>query len=323
MQRAVLRLRLRVTYASFPALAVLIGVAAAIVGFAAASLTATRSVPVRADSSLVAGTAVLQYFRGWHPVPAPRVPGLALKNAAAVAPDAARQEAGLVVGELQAPGGSPLPPSLLARLRAPAPVAVVTFGAFDAYRYDGLRIDGFDRPVTLYAIPGHGHPTAVACYAAAGAGAYLQTCERMVATLDLAGAASDPLTPSAGYAHAVTGAIGRLDAARRVGRLGLRGNPPTRAATASRLAAAYAAAARAVGVASAPNPVTAVDDRLLAALQSAAAAYRALEAAARAQYPAAYAAARAGIDRSEGDVSTSLADLDAFGYGRTVSPPRR
>ena len=85
-------------------------------------------------------------------------------------PDAARQQAGLVVGELQAPGGSPLPRSLLARLRAPAPVAVVTFGAFDAYRYDGLRIDGFDQPLTVYAIPGRDHPTVVACYAAPGAG---------------------------------------------------------------------------------------------------------------------------------------------------------
>jgi hypothetical protein len=226
------------------------------------------------------------------------------------------------VGELQAPGGSPLPPSLLARLRAPARVAVVTFGAFEAYRYDGLRIDGFDRPLTLYAIPGRDHPTAVACYAAAAAGPYLQTCERMVATLDVAGVATDPLTPSPGYAHAVSGAIGRLDAARRAGRPGLRGSPPVRAAAASRLSSAYAAAARAVGVASAPSTVRAVDERILAALRGATAAYRALESATRAQNPAAYAAARAGIDRAERDASTSLADLDALGYGRTVSPPR-
>jgi hypothetical protein len=322
MQRAVLRLRLGVTYGSFPALALAIGVAAATVGFAAASLTATRSVPVRADSSLVAGNAVLQYFRGWHPVAAPRIPGLALKNTAAVAPDAAGQRAGLVVGELPAAGGSPLPTSLLTRLRAPAQVAVVTFGSFDAYRYDGLRIEGFDRPITLYAIPGHDHPTAVACYAAAGAGADLQTCTRMVATLDLAGAATDPLTPSPGYAHAVTGAIGRLDTARRVERPGLRGEPSAGAAAASRLAAAYLAAARTVGVASAPNPVTTVDEQLQAALRSATAAYRALESATRAQDPTAYAAARTGVDRAERDANATLAELAAFGYGRTVSPPR-
>jgi hypothetical protein len=66
----------------------------------------------------------------------------------------------------------------------------------------------------------------------------------------------------------------------------------------------------------------AVDERILAALRSATAGYRALESATRAQNPAAYAAARAGIDRAERDASTSLADLDALGYGRTVSPPR-
>ncbi len=324
MQRAVLRLRLQITYASFPALAVVIGVAAAVFGAAAASLTTSRDAPPRADSSLVAGDAVLQYFRGWHPAAARPVPGLELKNGAALVPDEGPARAGLVIGELRAPDGSPMPPSLLARLRTPARVAVVTFGAFDAYRYDRLRVDGFDRPLTLFSIPGRSHPTAVACYAGAGEAAYLEECERMVATLDLAGAATYTLTPSPGYAHAVTRAVGRLDTVRRTERPGLRGQRSAHeSAVAGRLASAYAAASQTVGAASAPNAVTAVNQRLLAALRSAAAAYGALASAARAEDRGAYAAARARIGTAEAAASTTLAELDAFGYGRTVSPPRR
>jgi hypothetical protein len=324
MQRAVLRLRLRVTYGSFPALATLIGVLAAIVGFAAASLTAGREAPSRAGGSLVAGDAVLQYFRGWHPVAAPRVPGLELSRAAALAPDSGDRTAGLIVGHLRAPTGSALPPGLVARLQAPARVSVVSFGTFDAYRYDGLRIAGFDRPLILYTIPGRAHATAVACYAGTGPESYLQTCQLMAATLDPSGASADSLTPSSSYAHAVSAAIHRLDAQRRTERPRLHGEQSAgQAAVAGRLATAYAAAARAVDAAAAPNPVTAVDQRLLASLQSGAAAYSALESAARTEDRGAYGAARTAIGTAEADASTTLAELDAFGYGRTVSPPRR
>jgi hypothetical protein len=324
MRRAVLRLRLQIRFASFPALAIVIGVVAAIVGVAAASLTGGRASQPRAGGSLVAGNAVLQYFSGWRPVTAPRLPGLDLNGAAALAPESGDGKAGLLVGELRAPGASALPPGMLARLRGPARVSIVTFGSFDAYRYDGLRIDGFDRPVTLYTVPGRRHPTAAACYAADGAGTDLRTCERMVATLDPTDAATDSLTPSPAYANAVAKAIGRLDAQRRIERPTLRGRRSAgQAAVAHRLAAAYAAAAHTVDAAPAPNPVIAVDERLLAALRSGTAAYQALESAALAEDPAAYGAARAAIGRAESDVSRTLAELDAFGYGRTVSPPRR
>jgi hypothetical protein len=323
MQRAVLRLRLRVTYASFPALATLIGVLAAIVGFAAATLTAGHEAPSRAGGSLVAGDAVLQYFRGWRPVAAPRIPGLELSRPAALAPESGVGTARLIVGELRAPAGSALPPGLVARLRAPARVSVVSFGAFDAYRYDGLRIVGFDRPLILYTVPGRVHTTAVACYAGAGSQSYLQTCQRMAATLDPGGASPDSLTPSSSYAHAVTAAIHRLDAQRRTERPRLRGEQSAgQAAVAARLATAYTAAARAVEAAAAPNPVTAVDQRLLGRLRSGAAAYNALESAARVQDRGAYEAARTAVDTAEANASTTLAELDAFGYGRTVSPPR-
>jgi hypothetical protein len=324
MRRAVFRLRLQIRFASFPALALVIGVTAAIVGVAVASLTGGREAPPRAGGSLVAGNAVLQYFSGWRPVTAPRVPGLDLKGAVALAPDSRDGKAGLLVGELRAPGASALPPGILARLQGPARVSIVTFGSFDAYRYDGLRIDGFDRPLTLYTVPGRRHATAAACYAADGAGADLRTCERMVATLDPTDAATDSLTPSPSYSNAVATAIGRLDSQRRIERPRLRGQQSAgQAALARRLATAYAAAARAVDAAPAPNPVIAMDDRLLAALRSGAVAYRALESAALAEDPAAYGAARTRVGRAEADTSTTLAGLDAFGYGRTVSPPRR
>jgi hypothetical protein len=78
-----------------------------------------------------------------------------------------------------------------------------------------------------------------------------------------------------------------------------------------------------VEASAAPNPVTAVDQRLLGRLRSGAAAYNALESAARVQDRGAYAAARTAVDTAEANASTTLAELDAFGYGRTVSPPRR
>jgi hypothetical protein len=146
----------------------------------------------------------------------------------------------------------------------------------------------------------------------------------MVATLDPTDTATDSLTPSPVYANAVAKAIGRLDAQRRVERPRLRGRRSAgQAAVAHRLAAAYAAAAQTVDAAPAPNPVTVVDDRLLAALRSGTAAYLELESAALAEDSAGYAAARAAIGTAESDASRTLAELDAFGYGRTVSPPRR
>src|SRR5436190_1234516 len=84
-------------------------------------------------------------------------------------------------------------------------VAVVTFGALNAYRYDGVRIAGFRRPLTLYSIPGQHSSTVVACYGSDAADR--SACESMVAsfdaTLDPFGAVTYALTPSATYARHV------------------------------------------------------------------------------------------------------------------------
>jgi hypothetical protein len=324
MPRVAWRLRDRISLASFAALATVIGVAAAVIGVAVGSLTASHGTPSsRSGGSLRVGNASLRYASDWKPATPARIPGLQLEHVTAVAPSGRDEEAGLVAGVLPASVGSPLPPALLGQLEDRARVAVVTFGAFNAYRYDSVRIAGFHRPLTLYSIPGQRSSTVVACF---GSDAKDRSaCERMVATFDATidpfGPVTYALTPSAAYARNVTAAIARLDATRRTARAGLPGQPPARQAElAGELAAAYDTAAGALAAVERPEAVSVTHAHLVAGLRAAAAAYGSMETAARGHNAAAYRAASAGVGGAEKDTTWALAELDAFGYADSVGP---
>ena len=325
MQRLAVNLRIRIEYASFAALATMVAIVAGIAGVATENLTAGGAGTTRPARSLSTGNVTLDYPPSWRPAPAPRIAGLDLRRpvALAFAPSAGR--AGLIVGEASGAGGSPLPRGLLARLAGPAPVEVVTFGGFDAYRYARLRVDGFNGRLTVYSVPGGRHPTIAACYASAGAVGALRRCEGIVASFYLDSTVSYALAPSPVYARATTAAIAALNARRRAERAGLqrRGSAGTEAAVATRLAGAYDDAAGAMSATTAPAAIAEAHHRLVAALRSGAAAYRALASSAGAQDPAGYARARAGIGRAEAAVGAALDGLTPFGYGAVGQPRAR
>jgi hypothetical protein len=323
MHRATAVIEDRITVASFAALATTVAVAAALIGVAVGNLTPSGGHASRGGGSLTAGNISLQYLPGWHPATPPSIPGLELAHVAAVAPARASEPAGLIVGDVPTSIGSPLPPALLARLRRRVDVGVVGFGGFDAYRYKGVEVPGFATPLVVYSIPGQRSSTVVACYAADAE--HRRACERMVATVDTTldpfGPVTYSLAPNAAYARGVAGAVGRLDAARRAYRAGLRGQPSARqAALAGQLAVAYGTAGSALGAMNPPDAVTMAHGHLLAALRAGAGAYASLAAAARRDDGAAYAAAAAEVDRDEAATSRTLAELAAFGYGRTIGP---
>jgi hypothetical protein len=301
---------MRMQVASFTGLATVVAIGAAVAGLAAENIASSGDGGVPKGGSLSTGHTALSYPAGWHPVAAPRIPGLDLKNEMAVAPRAGG--ARLVVGAPPGSDGSPLPRRLLEHLKAPARVEVVTFGGFDAYRYSGLHVGGFDPSLTVYAVPSTRNPTVAVCYASAAGTRHLRTCESIVATLQLESSQSTALAPDPGYARTVTAAIARLNAQRTAERATLvQQDSAGEAAVATRLAVAYDQAAGRVARAPGRNPATAADQRMAAALRTGAAAYRALSSAAYAGDATAYERARNAIERADANLGTTLLELSS------------
>jgi hypothetical protein len=312
VDRAVVKFRLQFEYASFPALATMVAIAAAIAGLVAQNVVRSGDGRARPEESLSAGTVTLSHPASWHRVTAPAIPWLKLKNVVALAPGAGGS--GLALGSVPASNG-PLPSGLLARLNAPSRMEVVTFGGFDAYRYTGLPVGDSGR-LTVYAVPGGPSFTVAACYASAGASSYLRACERIVATLDRGSTAGYALAPVPGYARVLIGAVAHLNARRSAERASLGGlDAAGQAAAAGRLATAYADTANTMSAVSAPAPTGPLDARLVAALRTGATAYRGLRSAAGAEDPGGYGRARNAVARADAEVDATLLELRALGYG--------
>ena len=73
-----------------------------------------------------------------------------------------------------------------------------------AYRYDDLKPNGFDRAVTVYAAPTSAGVATLACLApAADAESFGATCDQIANTLELSSGDPFPVGPSKDYAGAV------------------------------------------------------------------------------------------------------------------------
>jgi hypothetical protein len=293
----------------------------ALAGLIAGGVSAPE--PTVPDTRLVAGrtvslTAPPEWRTVAHP---PAIPGLPLKGGLALAPGGNAREAGLIAGQVKTDRQGPLPRTLLDRVRSELRTQVVGIGAWDGYRYGDLRIAGFAPKLALYAVPGATGSTAVACYASASAADRMPACEKIARSLEiLSGPDADLPQVSRPYARSVSRALSRLDSARFAQRTALKkGVSPGRAATTtSRLAGAYAAAARSLAVTAPPDAAGGAHAALVDRLWTSRDAYRRLAAAARSQDEAAWSAARRAVARAESGVSVSLGDLGALGYGRTA-----
>jgi hypothetical protein len=246
------------------------------------------------------------------------IPGLELRDAVAFAPGGNATGAGLLVGALTSAQPSPLPSALLARLRREPTTSVVELQEAQAYRYTDLNISGSNDTVAIYVVPSPGsEPIALGCYASPAQLAELATCQRIVATLTLAGRSqSYDLAPQPEYAQQLSAAIAALDGTRSALRAQMSATASTSRAQrlAEGLAGAFAQAARAVSGLEATLANGAAQAALSGAILQAHSAYKALAKAAGRRDVAAYGAARGQVQAAEAAVNAALQSYSLLGY---------
>jgi hypothetical protein len=270
----------------------------------------------------LAANVLLEAPAGWKPIAdAPQIPGLTLTRATAFGPAGEGGHAGLLTGELAAGQPSPLPAGFLAQLHNLPDTEVVNLTQTEAYRYSNLSLPGFNRLLTLYAIPSPGgSPILLACYATAAYSAYMRTCEGIVATLRPVGqTSSEDLTPDSALARQVSAAIGAIDRQRLVLRREMQAGAtlPRVEPLATRLAHGFAAAAAKLSPLEPPLAAGPAQAALLASIGDARDAYSALAGAAAAGNLGGYEAARAQVYGAEASVDAALESFTLLGYRHT------
>jgi hypothetical protein len=251
---------------------------------------------------------------------APALAGLPLARPVLIAPGGEAAKGGLIAGELPRGEPSPLPASFVTRLHGLPSTDVVGLSRTEAFRYSGLAVPGFDRPLTMYAIPNlGGDSTILACFATAAAPASLGLCEQIVRTLRPASqSGSGNLSPDPEYAHAVSGVVSQLNSARaRIRRQMSETESPASVRTlAERLARDFATASALLSPLEPPPVAGRAQAALERAVRGAQAAYAALAAAAGAQDVPGYESALAAVTSAESRVTSALEGFALLGYGR-------
>jgi hypothetical protein len=292
------------------------------------SSSADSAVASRALAAV--NTVVLEYpsSYGWAPpATVPRIPGMSLTDAFALAPSGQGTRVGLVAGQLtdgQLSATNPLPTKLLASYPNLGDKGeVVSLLDTQAYRYEqpGNAAKSQARLV-LYAIPFTAAAnTMIACYAPAEVSyaSYLSTCEQIAGQLTLQGGSQSQmiLTPDAGYGQGVRKLLAKLQGLRSSTRATLRSqqNQPRFAPAANRLAQGFSEARRALVSLQPPTPAAPVHTELAGALAEAGSAYGQLASAAEARDVSGYALARERVKAAEGKVEAALRDYSLVGYG--------
>ena len=276
--------------------------------------------PTRAGHARVGKTAnvLIEYPPSWRTVAdGPAIPGLDLAQARRLAPGGA-SNAGLLVGTLPAGEPGPLPAALLEQVRRQPKTTIVNLAELQAYRYTQLSVRKLASALTVFVVPDPaGHPTVLACYAPATGSGHMRECEQIAASASLPGQPQTyQLTPEAGYARAISDAIGTLDGLRASLARELR--PQVSAATAKRLARRLASGYAAAGASLArlePTPVAQRSQQaLVSAIDQAGSGYSALAAAAAETNAAAYTVAQARIAAAEAAVDRALENFVLLGY---------
>jgi hypothetical protein len=269
-----------------------------------------------AKAQLVSGDAVaFTPPAGWKRLDEPpAIPGMELTGGVAASQGGAADGPGFVAGLAPADAANftLLPAGLLAAAGIPEDrPAVELSDGVSAFRYPDLRPEGFDGPVTVYALQTADGVIDAACY-----GADATTCDGVAATLELQGAEALPLGPGAAYAKALDRTFGRLDQARTSGRRALaRAEDNRRYATAADgLARAYGtAAARLRGAGPQPADVS-VNGVVVGALRRGEAAYRRLARTARRNDRRGFPSAQRAVAAADGRVADALDALKKAGY---------
>jgi hypothetical protein len=199
--------------------------------------------------------------------------------------------------------------------------SVVSLLEVRAYRYSGLSIRGFDRNLTVFAIPnpGNADSNALACYASAALAAAMQTCQQIVSTLTLVGQSqSYDLTPEPTYARQLSASIALLDGQRVALRREMSAHVTTAVLQrlATRLAAAFGTAATSLGALESSAATARAQIVLSSSILRARDAYTALASAAGAASGPGMTAARARVYEAESGVGSALESFALLGYAQ-------
>jgi hypothetical protein len=270
------------------------------------------------------GDVALKVPEGWSRLGSPPdVPGLSLAKPVAYAPGGRDGGQGVLFGVVKdAADNSTLlaAPFLQALGGVPKRGGAVRIGSDDlqAYRYDNLKPSGFDRAVTVYAVPTTAGVATLACLApAASSAAFKADCDGIANTLGLTGGDPFPVGPSKAYADAVGKALGDVGAARKSGQAKLSSakKPADQGAAARSISGAYDKAAKSLAGLELSPADRGANTRLVKALEGAAAGYAKAASAAAKKDKAGFAKAGKTIATAEKEVAGALAGLKAAGYG--------
>lgn len=289
----------------FAAVVAVAAVAAAAAGFALAS-----SGDDEPSSAAVAnGRLSLRVPDGWSTVARPpAIPGLTRTTTVAPGGRAGGQAVafGLAVGNAENPLLLPngLRDSLAGRPR-PAAVRLRPEG-LQAYRYADLRVNGIDRPLTVYAVPTSGGVAIVACVSPTA------DCEAIASSLRLSSLRAYPVGPSEDYARAVGRALSGLPSGPT--RLRRASGRRSRERAARELSTAFRGAARAIRRTQAGPADRGLSATLTNALDRIDRGYRALSAAATDGNRGRDRSARLAIRRGERALEDAIGELRAAGY---------
>ena len=251
------------------------------------------------------------------------MPGLALRDAAAVAPRGLPAGAAVMIGTAASTHPTLLPPAFRRALglgdrAVPERTAVRLAGGLEAYRYAALAPRGFDGVVTLYASPTSNGIAVVACASPEAAVARLSgPCDGAAQALAVGAARRFPVGPDPAYARRLRRVLGDLRTTVARARADLRrpdAAAPAQAAAARRISAAYQSAAAALAGATLSPADRGLDAGLRASLRRAAPAWQRTARAARGENVARFAAAGRRARRAERRVARAVAALEGAGY---------
>jgi hypothetical protein len=251
---------------------------------------------------------------GWSKLASvPAVPGLGVSDGVAFAPGGKDGGDAIALGAVRgsANNSTLLPAGLIkAAGTLPAKQAVALGDGLQAYRYRNLRLSGFARPVTVYAVPTTAGVATLACLGAAA------NCDASANTMALVSAKSFPVGPSADYGKAVSGALAALGKAQksRQAKLASAKTPDAQASAAQSLSAATSKAAGTIGKLDVSPADALANTQLVAALKHTAKAYGSAAKAAKQHDKAAFAKARKAVAAGQKDIAKALSGLKAAGY---------
>jgi serine/threonine protein kinase len=288
--------------------------AAGVVGLVAGGTGEKAAAPAKAGTPaerrvVAAGPVKVHGPPGWRAGEVPPVPGLALRQAAALAGAGGAMAAGLT----DATGATLLPFQLRRNLEGGGVRADrVRLGDAAAYRYRDLTLRGADDPVTALVVPTDAGVATVAC---TGAEAARRACEAAATSLVL-DAKGYALGPSAAYAKRLRATLDRLSG-RRAQALATWRRARTRKGqgkAATSAAGAYNAAAKAVGALTATPLERTAQAALRRSLVTAGAAYDRVAVAARTGKAKAYGKGRNDVRAAEQAVGAALGGYAGLGY---------